>query len=94
MKELKAVSYLRKIKEYYSVSFSDEAIQNIDEALAELKELMQVKGCKWTDENDGYFDGYKTACGQIQYFGEGEISDNKYKFCPYCGGKIDYTPKG
>ena len=45
MKELKAVSYLRKIKEYYSVSFSDEAIQNIDEALAELKELMQVKSC-------------------------------------------------
>ena len=60
---------------------------------AECECAKQEKSCEWTDENDGYFDGYKTACGQIQYFGEGEISDNKYKFCPYCGGKIDYTPR-
>ena len=51
MKELKAVSYFRKIKEYYSVSFSDEAIQNIDEALAELQELTQEKSCEGCTHN-------------------------------------------
>ena len=61
MKELKAVSYLRKIKEYYSVSFSDEAIQNIDEALAELAELMQEKSC------EGCVEEYRKKSGLENY---------------------------
>ena len=91
--ELKAVEILTLMQRVDDVS-TRQMQKEINEALAELQELTQEKSCEWTDENDGYFDGYKTACGQIQYFGEGEISDNKYKFCPYCGGKIDYTPKG
>ena len=102
MKELKAVEILTNyIKNLNKMVVSLEEAPTVrmleyeaEQALAELKELTQEKSCVWTDENDGYFDGYKTACGQIQYFGGGGISDNKYKFCPYCGGKIDYTPKG
>jgi Mor family transcriptional regulator len=92
MKELKAVEILTLMQRVDDVS-TRQMQKEINEALVELQELTQEKSCEWTDENDGYFDGYKTACGQIQYFGEGEISDNKYKFCPYCGGNIDYTPK-
>ena len=88
----KAIEILKEINENGSVNLRN--LQEIPQAIAELQELTQEKSCVWTDENDGYFDGYKTACGQIQYFDNGGISDNKYKFCPYCGGKIDYTPKG
>ena len=102
MKELKAVEILTNyIKNLNKMVVSLEEAPTVrtleyeaEQALAELKELTQEKSCVWINENDEYFDGYKTVCGQIQYFGESGISDNKYKFCPYCGGKIDYTPKG
>ena len=90
MKTLKAVEILQDLLSYEEEAAAKAEIQK---ALAELAGLTQEKSCVWINENDGYFDGYKSACGQIQYFGEGGISDNKYKFCPYCGGKIDYTPK-
>ena len=92
-KELKVVEMLQEIAIRLDPFDNKIELALLDGAFAELQELTQEKSCEWTDENDGYFDGYKTACGQIQYFGEGEISDNKYKFCPYCGGKIDYTPR-
>lgn len=44
------------------------------------------KVCQWK-ENDEY--GYwETGCKGIFEFIEGDIEDNTFKFCPYCGGKI------
>jgi DNA-directed RNA polymerase subunit RPC12/RpoP len=45
--------------------------------------------CKW--ELDVNFDEsicYDTSCGEAQFFTEGDIAKNSYRFCPYCGGKI------
>ena len=82
MKELKAVSYLRKIKEYYSVSFSDEAIQNIDEALAELKELMQVKSCDGCELEDYIKPNFTpNGCAKCNRNPNSKLKDH-------------YTPKG
>lgn len=51
--------------------------------------------CEWKqyDENDIYY----TGCEQIHMFIDGSPTDNKYKYCPYCGKKIKiapYQPKG
>lgn len=37
---------------------------------------------KWTDE---YF---KTACGKAFFFDCGNIAENNFRFCPYCGRRI------
>lgn len=42
--------------------------------------------CKWIfDINHGYYD---TECEEGQYFTDGGIKENHYKFCPYCGKEI------
>ena len=41
--------------------------------------------CEWTYDPDGY---YETACGGAQVFEIGDIDDNLYKYCPYCGKEI------
>jgi hypothetical protein len=51
---------------------------------------MNDKTCKWYDVSD--WEGgrnYETECGEIQYFVDGTVKKNKYKFCPYCGKKIE-----
>lgn len=46
--------------------------------------------CVWK-ENETYFDegDYTTGCGQPHFFSEGEIKENGYKYCPYCGKQIE-----
>lgn len=43
------------------------------------------KICLWIWDDDGF---YSTECGQTFWFNTGDIKENKFKFCPYCGGKI------
>lgn len=45
-----------------------------------------MKKCLW--EYNDTDDFYETACGEGHMFNEGTISENKYKFCPYCGKEI------
>ena len=46
--------------------------------------------CEWEKDNniDGYGILYNTICDEIQYFEAGDIKENKYKYCPYCGKLI------
>lgn len=42
--------------------------------------------CHWlADDTDGSFD---TDCGNKFQFFDGTPSENKFRFCPYCGKKI------
>lgn len=42
--------------------------------------------CEWVyNDTDAY---YATGCGNAHTFIDGEICDNSYKHCPYCGGAI------
>ena len=43
--------------------------------------------CTWTGET-GY-SVYNTSCGQTWEFMDGDMSENKITFCPFCGGKIE-----
>ena len=44
------------------------------------------KVCKWTYDNcDGC---YETSCKNMFEFTVDGIRQNEFKYCPYCGGKI------
>jgi hypothetical protein len=31
---------------------------------------------------------WNTECGQVQFFSLGNVDDNDYTYCPFCGKKI------
>ena len=49
--------------------------------------------CRWSQETAD-FDNvvYRTSCDNMFEFLEGDIEDNGFKFCPYCGEKIYEQP--
>lgn len=52
--------------------------------------------CTWTPWNPWWFGTgtYDTECGNAHYFSEGGISDNQYRFCPFCGKPIKQWSEG
>lgn len=42
--------------------------------------------CRWVVDDDGV---WATACGNAFLCDTGTPSENKFKCCPYCGGKIE-----
>jgi len=50
---------------------------------------MEINTCIWTvdgrEHDETVFD---TGCGNRHEFIVGGITDNNYKFCPYCGKRI------
>lgn len=49
------------------------------------------KKCNWTMAFDGH---YNLSCAnETNERGNHEFNNKwKFKYCPYCGGKIDFTP--
>lgn len=46
------------------------------------------KTCIWiADESI-----YETSCKEAFEFTNGGVKENKFLFCPYCGGKIEAQP--
>lgn len=45
-----------------------------------------MKQCKYRSVMDGQY--YETSCKNVLCFITGDIKENKYKYCPYCGKKI------
>ena len=46
--------------------------------------------CAWNQqESDFEYGIYKTSCNNLHYFAEGNIDENNYKYCPYCGKLIE-----
>ena len=43
--------------------------------------------CKWQLEDDTGI--YYSQCGDAFIFEHGDMEDNKFKYCPYCGGRIE-----
>jgi hypothetical protein len=43
--------------------------------------------CEWRlNVRDGYYD---TSCGEIYWFRNVTLKTSGFKFCPFCGGKIE-----
>ena len=45
--------------------------------------------CTWTLDDCGDGEVWETACGQAFQFFDGSASDNKMKFCCYCGKPLE-----
>ena len=46
--------------------------------------------CQWRIDDDWQEDTvYATTCGHCHMFTAGDIAENEYKFCPYCGLAIE-----
>lgn len=44
------------------------------------------KNCEWTPDGD---DCHMTSCNKHFYFSDGDVADNGFEFCPFCGGHIN-----
>jgi rRNA maturation endonuclease Nob1 len=42
--------------------------------------------CIWKEDEE--YGMYETGCGNAFQTIEGDIEENNFKFCPYCGGSI------
>lgn len=48
--------------------------------------------CQWKQDSDCWnSDHWETSCGNAFQFAEGNPRDNRFVFCPYCGGKIEVS---
>jgi len=52
-------------------------------------EIVKNGCCDWQQEEDGQ---WETDCRKIFEFTVGGPSDNGFKFCPYCGKLLTWTP--
>ena len=51
--------------------------------------MEKINSCVWLRQEDPDGDEFmETQCGKAFEFIEGDMQDNDYKFCPYCGKKI------
>ena len=48
--------------------------------------------CAW--KLDDVYGMYETGCGNAFECIEGDIEENNFKFCPYCGGRIKEIVEG
>lgn len=44
--------------------------------------------CRWTEDDEGI---WYTECGNAHEFMTDSPTENKYKFCPYCGREIKHA---
>lgn len=52
-----------------------------------------METCVWTLILEEFFGGYyETDCGNSFYFETGNVVDNEFHFCPYCGRRILVQP--
>ena len=49
--------------------------------------IPEVKLCLWKVD-DGLLEIFETGCGGSFHFSDGTPTENKFLFCPFCGGKI------
>ena len=56
------------------------------ELLLKMRELPQHEdSCQWKEDGDGI---WNTGCGHLFEFTSDGPTENQFRFCPYCGGKI------
>lgn len=93
MEQFKAIALLKAFQTHLGASkeslanFEDDlqTWDQIDEAITELE---APKSCKWSMD-DPEWGTYKTECGQFFNVTGGDLKDNSFKYCTYCGGVID-----
>lgn len=88
---------MKSLQEELNKYISDWLYTKSDDLAEELaKDLNSIivqdrdsKTCEW-EERKKYdeYGVYDTSCNNTQYFSDGGIKENEYKYCPYCGKRI------
>lgn len=89
--EEKGIAYLFKIAGSIPPDSFTDACMQARAALAEdgaVQSAMALK-CEWKQDDDGI---YHTGCGEAFTFDSGTATENKAKFCQYCGGNLRAVP--
>jgi RecJ-like exonuclease len=72
-----------KGKEY--VDRDPEDIIDDDQEDEEMPDIF----CLWIKIDDDYYEVvYKTGCGDMAFFVDGDIQSNHFQYCPFCGEVI------
>ena len=45
--------------------------------------------CKWVASESDWGDFFETTCGNTFQFTVDGVTENQFKYCPYCGGEIE-----
>jgi hypothetical protein len=67
----------------YSYGMGTRLSEGINRQRRSVRERMTEKLCIWK-ENEEY-SMWETSCQNAFEFIEGDIEENSFKFCPYCG---------
>lgn len=51
-----------------------------------------METCVWEQDENADVEYYETECGSSFFFQEGNVVDNDFHFCPYCGRVILVQP--
>ena len=64
------------------------SLQAFSEIINSVAKEAEEDCCQWEhtySEDEGIFD---TDCGHCFIFESGEVSENSFRYCPYCGKRI------
>jgi len=66
----------------------DDSLCNVRRLRAEIRELRDAIAteCRWKLWETGQ---HETGGGNVFEFGVAGIAENGFKFCPFCGGRIE-----
>ena len=53
------------------------------------KEVLGAAKCEWYLES--HEDVWESGCGKPFFFNEDGPKENGFKFCPYCGGRLEVS---
>lgn len=96
MRQIDADELIDELSLVYDIREAEDDPYNIGvmAAIAKVKQMptIEPKLGKWEDveADEGEWICFKCSeCGHDAYSYSGEILSNEWKFCPYCGAKMD-----
>lgn len=63
-------------------------LESMERALKKCLNTHSAKSCSW--KNEGEY--WETDCGNAFTFTAGDPTENRMKFCPYCGKALQHLP--
>ena len=60
---------------------------------AQKRHRAETTPCHWTDDTDPDFNVWRTDCGEAFTFLEAGPTENKMRFCCYCGLALVVVPR-
>lgn len=71
--------------EAFRFALGKDASDTCRDVFLTLADLIEPDKCTWIADENGV---YHTTCGQAHVFEFDGVSENGYRYCPYCSGLI------